>query len=57
MLDEFDTQKLIDARKLVTEVYSYNFKSRSDALSMKLETILRKLDSVLDNYSVNSSTK
>ena len=49
-LDNYDTIKMIDARNLIMEVYNYNFKSRSDNLSMKLETVLRKLDNILEEY-------
>lgn len=47
-LDLYDTDKLREARKLVYQVYEYNFKSRNDPLSKKLETILKKLDNLID---------
>ena len=49
-LDNYDTIKMINARNLIMEVYNYNFKSRSDNLSMKLETVLRKIDNILEEY-------
>ena len=47
-LDRYDTDKLKEARKLVYQVYEYNFKP-SDPLSKKLETILKKMDNIIDN--------
>ena len=48
-LDKYDTDKLKDARKLIYQVYEYNFKSRNDPLSKKLETILKKIDNIIEN--------
>ena len=49
-LDNYDTIKLTKARKLIGEVYDYNFISRKDPLSAKLETVLKKLDHILEEY-------
>ena len=46
-LDAYDTEKLLEARKLVLEVYEYNYKSDSDPLTKKLTTILKKMDHLL----------
>lgn len=47
-LDEYDTNKLKDARKLIYQVYEYNW-FPSSSLTKKLDTILRKLDNVIEN--------
>lgn len=47
-LDLYDTNKLKQARKLINEVYEYNW-FPSTPLTKKLDTILRKLDSVIEN--------
>ena len=49
-LDNYDTIKLTKARNLIGEVYDYNFISRKDPLSAKLETLLKKLDHILEEY-------
>ena len=49
-LDNFDTIKLNEARRVINEVYNYNFKSNSDPLSAKLWTVLVKIDSILEKY-------
>ena len=49
-LDNYDTIKLMEARKLIYEVYEYNFISRKDPLSAKLETVLKKIDHILEEY-------
>ena len=49
-LDNYDTIKLNKARELIYEVYEYNFKSRKDPLSAKLETVLKKIDHILEEY-------
>lgn len=49
-LDNFDTIKLNDARNIINKVYDYNFKSRKDPLSAKLETVLKKIDHILEEY-------
>ena len=49
-LDNFDTIKLNEARKVINEVYNYNFKSNRDPLSAKLWTVLVKLDHILEEY-------
>ena len=49
-LDNYDTIKLTKARNIIEEVYEYNFKSRKDPLSAKLETLLKKIDHILEEY-------
>ena len=49
-LDLFDTIKLDEARKVIAEVYDYNFISNRDPLSAKLETVLKKIDSIIEEY-------
>jgi hypothetical protein len=49
-LDNYDTIKLDKARTIIGEVYDYNFKSRKDPLSAKLETVLKKIDHILEEY-------
>lgn len=49
-LDNYDTIKLTKARNIIDEVYDYNFKSRKDSLSAKLETVLKKIDHILEEY-------
>ena len=47
-IDEYDTFKLKEARQLICEVYEYNYMP-SSSLSKKLETILKKIDRIIDN--------
>ena len=49
-LDNYDTIKLEDARDTISRIYEYNFKSRKDPLSAKLETVLKKIDHILEEY-------
>ena len=49
-LDNYDTIRLTEARKVINDVYNYNFKSNSDPLSSKLWTVLVKLDNILEEY-------
>lgn len=49
-LDKFDTIKLEEARNVIAEVYDYNFKSRKDPLSVKLKTLLKKINHILEEY-------
>ena len=51
-LDRFDTEKMQAVKGLVDSVYEYNFKSRKDPLSAKLETILKKIDHIIEEYGV-----
>ena len=51
-LDLYDTKMLKDVRSTVKGIYEYNFKSKKDPLSAKLETILKKIDHVLEEYGV-----
>jgi len=46
-LDLYDTNKLKEARKLINEVHEYNWLP-STPLTKKLNTILNKLDSVIE---------
>ena len=46
-LDLYDINKLEDARRIIYKVYEYNFKP-SEPLSKKLETILKKIDSLIE---------
>ena len=48
-LDKYDTDKLKKAREIILQVYEYNFKT-SDPLSARLETILKKIDLVIESY-------
>ena len=49
-LDTYDTKMLKDVRLTVKSIYEYNFKSRKDPLSAKLETILKKIDHIIQEY-------
>lgn len=49
-LDNFDTIKLNEARKVIAQVYDYNFISNRDPLSAKLETLLKKIDHIIEEY-------
>ena len=51
-LDNYDTVRLNEARNIIMDVYTYNFKSRKDPLSAKLETVLKKIDHILEEYGV-----
>lgn len=46
ILDEYDTKKLMEALKLIKEVYEYNYDGYSP-LSNKLGTIYNKLDNII----------
>lgn len=46
--DEYDRNKLERAKKIITEVYESTYGAlRSSKETKKLETIIRKLDSIL----------
>ena len=47
MIGEYDLNKLKEARELIIEVYSYNYKSKSDPLSKKIFTIIDKLTKLI----------
>ncbi len=47
-LDRYDSEKLVKAKLLINEVYDYNYISESDKLTRKLNTILDKIDKVLE---------
>lgn len=49
-LDAYDTKLLKDVRATMKGMYEYNFKSRKDPLSAKLETVLKKIDHILEEY-------
>ena len=49
-LDTYDTKLLKDVRSTIKGMYEYNFKSRKDPLSAKLETVLKKIDHILEEY-------
>lgn len=50
IFDEYDKIKLEKAKKLITEVYEYNYGApRSGSEIKKLETIIRKLDFLIGN--------
>ena len=49
-LDTYDTKLLKDVRATILGIYEYNFKSRKDPLSAKLETVLKKIDHILEEY-------
>lgn len=46
-LDEYDTNKLREALRLITEVAEYNFVP-SSSLSKKLQTAVNKLQNIID---------
>ena len=49
IFDEYDRIKLGKARKLITEVYEYNYGApRSGSEIKKLETIIHKLDALIN---------
>lgn len=48
-LDIYDTNSLKDALKLIVKAYEYNYKS-NDSLTNRLETIITKLEMVIDDY-------
>lgn len=48
-LGEYDAKKLREAKKLIEEVAEYNYTSDSDSLCRKLNTIISKLDNILNN--------
>lgn len=47
-IDRYDAEKLLKARKIIMEVYNYNYLSEWDGLSRKMETIISKIDKLLD---------
>ena len=52
-LDNYDTNRLKAIRSTINGIYEYNFKSRKDPLSAKLETLLKKIDHILEEYGEN----
>ena len=55
-LDLYDTKILKDIRINLKGIYEYNFKSRKDPLSAKLETVLKKIDHILEEYGEQECT-
>lgn len=49
-LDLYDTSNLVTAKNIIYQIYAYNYKSESDPLSKKLETMLKKIDKVIETY-------
>lgn len=49
-LDLYDTKLLKNIRSTIKSIYEYNFKSRKDPLSAKLETVLKKIDHIIEEY-------
>ena len=49
-LDTYDTKLLKDVQSTIKGMYEYKFKSRKDPLSAKLETVLKKIDHILEEY-------
>lgn len=48
MFDEYDKIKLEKAKKLIVEVYEYNYGApHSSKETQKLETIIKKLDAII----------
>ena len=47
-LDRYDTLKLIEARKIINAIRDYNNSCSSSPLYKKLNTIVKKIDSILD---------
>ena len=47
-IDRYDAQKLIKAQKVISEVADYNYISDSSPLCRKLNTIIRKIDRLLE---------
>lgn len=48
-LDTYDCEKLQEARNIVYGIYEYNY-SEWSPLSKRLETILNKIDYLIDSY-------
>ena len=55
MVDEYDANKLKQARKLLVEVYEFNFASHPFAF--RLATIISKLDKLIDQFTEHESTE
>ena len=47
-LDRYDTQKLIEVRKIINGIAEYNYTSESNPLYKKLMTIVKKIDKILN---------
>ncbi len=46
-LDRYDALKVIEAKKILSGVHDYNY-TESSSLSKKLNTVLNKLEKILD---------
>lgn len=46
-LDQYDYEKMMKARKIISEVNDYNYNEHTP-LTKKLETVLRKIDKIID---------
>lgn len=46
-LDLYDTNKLRQARKLICEVYEYNYFPHT-SLTKRLDTVLKKIDKIIE---------
>ena len=49
-LDLYDTKLLKDIRSNIKSIYEYNLKSIKDPLSEEFETILKKIDHIIEEY-------
>ena len=47
-IDRYDAQKLLKAQKLISEVADYNYTSDSSLVCRKLNTIITKIDRLLE---------
>ena len=47
-LDEYDTNKLKEAKRLILQVYEYNYMP-STPLTKKLDIVIRKLENIIEN--------
>lgn len=47
-LDRYDAQRLIQARKMINGIAEYNYTSDSNRLYKKLNTIVTKIDHILE---------
>lgn len=49
MLDKYDVNKLKKARRLVLEVYEYNYIGYNKKIERKLNTIVCKLNNIIND--------
>lgn len=58
MLEEYDIQRLREARRTIERVHDYNYGSIDDVLIVKrLETILKKLTYIIEEETVAQNVK